>query len=163
MPKYSVVVVDRARARMFGLKEADIGEPGPNLVEISDLANPEAEVAGKELWSDNKSGRNASPAGGGAHGYDDHRSAHRKETVQRFAKQVAAEIASVVKKNQSSKLVLVADKHMLGHMREVLNPVTGVQVYEVAKDLTKLSPKELHSYLADAKRLPAREIPYPVS
>lgn len=47
---------------------------------------------------------------------------------------------------------------MLGFMRSEFDPLlkTGVKVHDIAKDLGKLSPHEVHQYLAKAKMLPAR-------
>jgi len=69
-----VTVVNGSRARFFSLQPAETPayESSPRLVEHEDLVNPENESADKTLWSDNSSG-NRSSAGGGAHGYDDHR------------------------------------------------------------------------------------------
>ena len=158
MSKYCVVVADGARARLFSLKEAAIGEGGPDLVEVSDLANCEVEAAGKDIYSDVKSGRNAAPAGGGAHGYDDHRDRHINESERRFARQIAAETAKAVTQQKSGCLVVAADPHMLGYLREAMSAnVGGITVREIVKDLTKLAPRELHEYLAADHMLPARQ------
>ena len=158
MSDYCVVVADGARARLFALAEAGIGEGGPNLVEISDLANSEAEAAGKDLYSEQKSGRNAAPAGGGAHGYDDHRDRHIQESERRFAKQIAAAAADAVARQKAGCLVLAADPRMMGHLRDAMSDIAaGIRVKEVAKDLTKLSAYELHEHLAGDEVLPARQ------
>ncbi len=160
MSKYCVVVADGARARLFSLEEAGIGEGGPDLVEVSDLANSEVEAAGKDIYSDMKSGRNVAPAGGGAHGYDDHRDRHIDESERRFAKQIAAATADAVVQQKSGCLVVSADPHMMGHLREAMSlNVGGITVREVVKDLTKLAPQELHEYLAADHTLPARQSP----
>ncbi len=162
MSKYCVVVADGARARLFSLDEAGvgIGEGGPDLVELSDLANSEVEAAGQEIYSNVKSGRNVGSAGGGAHGYDDHRDQHIEESERRFAKQIAAAATDAVVRQKPGCLVVSADPHMMGHLREAMNSsVGGIQVKEVVKDLTKLAPQELHEYLAGDHMLPARQTP----
>lgn len=157
MSKYCVVVADGAKARLFSMKEADISGGGPDLIEVSDLANLEVSVAGKDIYSNEKSGRNAAPAGGGAHGYDDHRDRHIEENQRSFAKQIVAAVTDEVERQQSSCLVVAADPHMMGHLREAMSSgVNGVVVKEVVKDLTKLEPQRLHQYLADSSMLPAR-------
>lgn len=159
MSEYCVVVADGARARLFSLEEAEISESGPNLVEVSDLTNSEVEAAGKEIYSDDKSGRNASP-GGGAHGYDDHRDRHIDESERRFAKQIAAAAADAVVRQKPGCLVVAADPRMLGHLREAMSSsVGGIKIQEVAKDLTKLAPQELHQHLSTDHMLPARQVP----
>ncbi|MFC1748937.1 host attachment protein [Pseudomonadota bacterium] len=159
MSDYCVVVADGARARLFTLEQADIGESGPNLVEISDLANPESNAAGKEIYSEDKSGRGVSTGGGGAHGYDDHRNQHIDETERRFAKIVAAAAAGSVQQNKLGCLIVAAEPRMMGHLRDAMGPaVAGLKVKEVVKDLTKLSAYELHEHLAADNVLPAREV-----
>jgi len=158
MSKYCVVVADGARARLFSLREPEIGEYGPDLVEFSDLANAEIEASGKEIYSDNKSGRNAAPAGAGAHGYDDHRDKHIEESERRFAKQVAAAAADAVVQQSSGCLVVAADPQMMGHLREAMGAsVSGIKVKEVVKNLTKLGVQELQEHLAADHMLPARQ------
>lgn len=158
MSDYCVVVADGARARLFSLEQADIGEAGPNLVEISDLANPEAEEAGKEIYSEDKSGRNVSTGGGGAHGYDDHRDRHAEENERRFAKQIVAATAEALAQQKAGCLVVAADPRMMGHLRDAMgSSAPGLKVKEVAKDLTKLSTHDLHEHLAADQLLPARQ------
>ena len=159
MSKYVVVVADGAKARFFTLEEAPVGEGGPNLVEHDDLVNPEGDAAGKDLYSEAKSGRNEAPGGGGAHGYDDHRGGHEGEIERRFAKLVMEASAGALKQHQCKRLVLVAEKRMLGHLRAAMDALsaTGARVEEVAKDLTKLSVSELHAYLAKEGILPERQ------
>ena len=159
MSRYCVVVADGARARFFSLEEADIGESGPNLVEHDVLVNPEAESAGKDIYSNDKSGRNAAPMGAGAHGYDDHRDSHSDELEHRFAKKVAHEAVTAASQRQATRLVVVADKRMMGHLRSVIvvPPTAGFRVSELAKDLSKLSLTELHAHLASDGMVPPRE------
>lgn len=158
MSDYCVVVADVAKARLFALEEADIGEGGPNLIEISGLANSEAEAAGKEIYSDDNPGRNVSSGGGGAHGYDDHRAQHLEEVERRFAKVVVAATLEAVERDKSGCLVLIAESRMMGHLREALRRnAIDLKIKEVVKDLTKLPRYELHKYLAMNRVLPERE------
>ena len=156
-----VIVADSARARFFVLDEAAEGAGGPDLVELEDLVNPEAESAGKDLYSENKSGRNTAPMGAGAHGYDDHRDRHVAELERRFASLVAGRGVQGATGRQSGRLVMVAEKRMLGHLREALAalPAHSWQVSELAKNLTKLSAHDLHEHLAENDLLPERRVP----
>ncbi len=163
MTDYCVVVANGARARFFTLQGAKVPEieGGPNLVEQgSNLVNPEKELPDRELWS-NEYGRNRAPSGGPAHGYDDHRAQHDEELVRRFARRVAEETARRVQANSAAHVVLVAQKRTLGHLRPALEPLlrASVDVREVGKDLSKLSPTELHEHLARENVLPRRRIP----
>jgi protein required for attachment to host cells len=163
MSDYSVVVVDGARARFFTLEPADSPETegGPNLVERRDLVNPEQKIHSGHLWSDAKTGRNRAGGGGQAHGYDDHREQHVDEFKRRFAREIAQEAARVAQDNNARNIVLVAQKRMLGFLRSELDPLlkNGVSISEIAKDVSKLAPQELHRYLAKVKILPARRNP----
>lgn len=157
MSDYCVVVADGARARLFTLRDAAVGGGGPSLVEISDLANPE--LAAEVLKGDEKRGHSVASASSGPHGFEDHRDRHRQEGERRFAKQVAAEAATVVGREKAGCLVVAADARMLGHLREALNLPATVRISEVAKDLTKLAPQELQGHLAADNALPARKSP----
>lgn len=161
MTQYCVVVANGSRARFFTLKDAEIPEiqSGPNLIETNDLLNPEHEATGSELWSEIKSGRNRS-ANGNAHGYDDHRSQHEDEFERRFANSIADEISRMSKEIKASNIVLVSQKRMLGFLRGAISPtLNGTTTTELAKDLSKLKPLELHEHLAREKILPQRQAP----
>jgi len=162
MSDYCVVTVDGVRARFFYLEP--VGQPavesGPNLVEHREaLINTESELSGRELWSDTKTGRNA--ASGMAHGYDDHRDQHAEEFKRRFAKQVADEAVQLAQRQGAKKLILAAEKQMLGYLRNALHvsPKAGYEVHELAKDLSRLSPQELQGHLAAEGLVPPRQRP----
>jgi protein required for attachment to host cells len=129
------------------------------MVEHGGLVNPEQEAAGKELWSDNKSGRNRSSGGGGAHGYDDHRNQHRAEYERRFVQSVAGEAANLARTQGASRMVITADNRMLGMLRGELHRSNGLDLKEVAKDYSKLSVQDLHEQLAALNLVPARRKP----
>ncbi len=163
MSEYCVVVADGARARFFTLEpvESPGTESGPNLVERKDLVNPEQRAHSAQLWSDAKTGRNRVAGSGQAHGYDDHRTRHAAEFKRRFARNVAQEAARVVQTNGAKNLILVAQKRMLGFLRDELDTLlkNGITVHAVAKDLCKLAPQEVHKYLAKETALPPRRNP----
>lgn len=160
MSDYCVVVVDSARARFFTLEAAEVPEleSGPNLVECNDLVNPEAALSGRETWTESKSGRNTARGGGSAHGYDDHRDGHGEEVSRRFARRIAEATESLARRNGVKYLVLVAANRMLGFLRECITLPSGkkIEVREVAKDLARLSPREIHRNLNSHGALPAR-------
>ncbi len=157
-----VVVAGGSRARFFTLEEADYPglQSGPNLCEINDLVNSEKTVHGVDQWSDTKSGRNRA-SNGAAHGYDDHRSQHEDEFERRFARDVAREASRLLSKNSARQLVVVAQKRILGFLRHELDALikTGVDIKELAKDLSKLSALEVHEHLAREQLLPQRRSP----
>ena len=157
-----IVVADGSRARFFQLEEPALPEvePGPNLMEVNDLVNTEKEAHGNEIWSEAKSGRNRAPTGG-AHGYDDHRDSHEEELERRFARDIAAEAVRLSEKAGSREILLVAQKRALGFLRNELDPLVkrGIRVKELAKDLSKLKPHEIHEHLAREKLIPRRRPP----
>jgi protein required for attachment to host cells len=152
MSEYCIVVADGARARFFTLEPVHSPETegGPNLLEREDLLNPEQKVHSGQLWSDAKTGRNRTPGGGQAHGYDDHRTQHVDEYKRRFARSVAHQAAQLVQTNGARNVILVAQKRMLGLLRGEFDALVknDVSVSTVAKDLSKLTPQEVHRYLA---------------
>jgi len=162
MTQYCVVVTNGAHARFFTLQQSEIPEleSGPNLIEQQQLSNPQKETQGTALWSDAKSGRNRSANGGQAHGYDDHRSQHQDEYERRFAVSIADECARLSHSSKASDVVLVSQKRMLGFLRSAMeSKLDGVNLQELAKDLSKLSPHELHEHLAREQLLPRRRSP----
>ncbi len=163
MRKYLVVAADGSRARIFDLVPAEFPEleSSPNLVEIEDLINPEMEEKGRDIWSEEKSGRGKAPGGGPAHGYDDHRERHLDAISQRFAREVAGHITRQLSERGSETLVLAAEHRFLGHLREALQGALGggLDVVEVDLNISKLGPIELHEHLARQNLIPERRPP----
>lgn len=162
MTNNCVIVAGGNKARFFALQDVETPEleSGPNLRELTGMVNSDRQLPDQVQWSDNKSGRNRTRQGA-THGYDDHRSQHADEYERRFARDVATEAARVAREENAARVVLVAQKRMLGFLRDHLDPLvkTGVQVQELAKDLHKLSPRDLHEHLANAALLPRRQAP----
>lgn len=158
MNHYSVIVAGGSRARFFTLKDATVPEleSGPRLVELRDLISPENKAHEGTLWSDSKTGGNRAPGGGPAHGYDDHRAQHEDEFERRFARDIAEEATRLVKSDNIQHVILVAQKRMLGFLRNALAPLlkAGVHIQEFAKDLVKLPPQDLHAHLSRQRLLP---------
>ena len=160
---YLVVVADGTCARFFTLEAAaqPSVESGPHLRERDDLVNTEHEQGGRDKYSTTRTGLNLNPHGGPSHGYDDHRAHHEQEHERRFARDIAARALSLAQEHHAGHLVLTAEKHMLGLLRDALKiPVkSGIDFRELAKDLTKLTPTQVHEHLAAAGVLPARHGP----
>jgi protein required for attachment to host cells len=158
MSDYCVVVTGGAHARFFTLEPVQFPEleSRPRLVYCRQLSNPQKESAGKDLYTDQKTGRGRAAHGGPAHGYDDHRSNHEDELDRRFARKVLEGAYSLVKTNNARCMVLVAPASMLGIIRQELRMLDkrGIDVKKVAKDMTKFSPQRIHDSLAREKILP---------
>jgi protein required for attachment to host cells len=162
MNQYCVVVANGARARFFTLEHSKYPEleSGPNLVEYNQIENTEMDTKSGALWSENKSGRNRGAKGGSAHGYDDHRSQHEDEYERRFANNIADEARRFSQAHKISDMIVVSQKRMLGFLRSAIEPrFSGIQTQELAKDLSKLNPIELHEHLAKEKLIPRRMAP----
>ena len=174
MNQFFVAVIDGTRARFFTLEQPTLPEyeSGPNLIEQECLANTVKELHGKELWANTKTGRNRG-SGNKGHGYDDHRNNHLGELERSFAKEISTKIVSFTENygsNQvsSNQVILVAEPQILGLLRESLNILAGrrldgmgsknLHIQELAKDLSKLKPLEIHEYLADKNMIPARKV-----
>ncbi|MBA1149168.1 host attachment protein [Ectothiorhodospiraceae bacterium WFHF3C12] len=159
MSDYCVVVAEGARARFFTLEPVEVPEfeSGPNLKEWNTLMNPEHKAHQREVYTDVRSGRNRGNAGE-AHAYDDHRDQHDAEMEHRFARTIAGELEQFAGEHSASRVVLCAEKQMLGYLRGALNGHArkDLAITEVAKDLTRLSPRDLHEKLARDGVLPKR-------
>ncbi len=164
MNQYLVVAADAVRARFFHLQGADEPalESGPNLVEDDVLLNPEQAMSDRDVFSENKSGRNRT-MGSSPHGYDDHRDKHADENARKFARLIAKEIVTRAAKRSMRHIVLSADKRMLGMLRPQLDAGRQAQweIRECAADVSKLAPDALHHHLAGKKLLPPRRRPGP--
>jgi len=159
MNQYCVVVANGSKARFFTLENPEDPEAqyGPNLIKQADLVQNEAELSDQELWSDSKNGGNRGH-GGQSHGYDDHRDQHRDEADKRFAHTIVNECKRFSHNN--AKIILVSQKRMLGHLRHAMqSDMNGLQPDELAKDLIKLNPLDLHEHLAKEKLIPERRAP----
>jgi protein required for attachment to host cells len=155
-----VIVADGSRARVLTLEEelTPTADPSPCLIEQRDLLNPEADAKERDLWSD-KSGRGRE-IGAHAHGYDDHRAAHADEFKRRFAARVVEEVRALVHARGSDRVIVAAERQMLGFLRPALAHALehDVEICEVAKDLSRLSAAELQERLAGENLVPHRRI-----
>lgn len=160
MNQILVAIIDGTRARLLTLQQPELPEyeSGPNLVEYKSLFNPAKELQGKELWATVKTGRNQGQ-GSQVHAYDDGRQEHVNEYERRFVQMIANEIVNFNKNKRIQRLLLVAEPHILGVVREVIAPLVpkNLQIQELAKDLCKLKPKEIYEYLAQKNLLPTRK------
>ena len=155
---YFLVVASGAHARFFTLEPAEHPEveSGPNLIERGELSSLEKEKRAGDLFSDSKPGRGRAPQGGSSHGYNDHRLQHEDEMDRRFAHRVMERTILLVQAHQASCLVLVAPPRMFRLFRRDLDILRkhGVELHKVAKDISKLSLKQIHNLLAKEKMIP---------
>jgi protein required for attachment to host cells len=140
-----VAVVDGARARYFtvGTRVVPGGAEKNKLVEIETLINPAHRIKDGDLFSDPRPGLRKAFAGGPGHGVDDKRDAHTAEFDRKFAKLVVKRMAELIREHRVSYAILAAAPMMLGHLREYRNVLPRVEIGELPKHLTELSPHEL--------------------
>ena len=151
MRSYLVAVVDGAHARFFTLAAAefsDQGQSGPHLTEHSSLNNIEKPIATKGV-SNNQIGRKH-------HGNRHEKTTQLTEINRRFASKVVQHVVTIVQRVPAHQLVLVAEPHILGALRESASGQlpSAMTVSELAKDLCRLKAHELHKYLANKQVLP---------
>jgi len=156
MNQYCVVVTNGSKARFFTLQDAEHPEiqSSPNLVESNILLHPDHEHAMKtrELHQHANMSEIAMK--------DERPEVHHPEFDRRFASDIVKEASRISAVENHSPVLLVSKKSMLGHLREAAhNRLRGVETHELAKDLSKLSPRELHNYLAKEHLLPERKTP----
>ncbi len=154
-----VVAAEGARARFFTLEHSEVPEleGGPDLIEHESLANPRHRAHHEKIYSDARGGRNQGPAGQ-SFGYDEHRDGFQEELEGRFARDIAEQLGRISERDGPRRVILCAEKRMLGFLRSALNGGVGngVRITEVPKDLTKLPAQALHARLADEGLMPAR-------
>jgi protein required for attachment to host cells len=159
--RYCVVAADAGRARILTLGTASPGDPTPvSLVEVADLTNPARRTRDGDLFSDTRPGLRRESATGPTHGVDDRRDSQRAEADRRFAEMVADEAQAAWLDEPGCHIVVTAPPKMLGSLRPAIaRRMTGaapLDVEELDKDLSRLSPPALHDALAEAGLLPAR-------
>jgi protein required for attachment to host cells len=158
MTDWCIVVADGSRARLF-TAEFHAGESSATLKDREDLVSPERNLTGREIFANVKSGRNREARNAQAHGYDDHRTRHREETERRFAKQIAAATADIVKRHASDWLVIVADPRLLGLLRKPLDAKlpAGLPRIELREDLSWHALPQIRRVLERRGVLPASQ------
>jgi protein required for attachment to host cells len=150
-----VVVADGARARFFFAAAPSRNRPGsrPTLEERADLTNAGQQHPGA---SGTVSGVDRHRASAGGAGRNDDTSAinHKREHDRQFAAEIAQKLAECCEEWEVPNVVLVADKHTLGQLRQTTDHLTGVMIREFPKDLSKLEPPQIQTHLTTAGLMP---------
>jgi protein required for attachment to host cells len=146
-----IIAADGMRARMFVVQQDASLQAGSRLIEKIHLVNTELRARGTDA-PQVRSERNTSRQAGPMHPQDAERDWHRAELERRFAREIAAHAASLVKTGAATRLVLAATPRMLGHVRAPLRKALGprMKVAEIGRDYTHLTPARLHGRLAAA-------------
>jgi len=145
-----ILVADRARARLFELApppENRASDPA-RLLEREALVDPEGEVPVNPLFSDPHRGTNHARSGA-SYEYDEHREQHRQEVARRFAKRIAVAAADFARSRGTARMILAAEPHMLGLLRDNVPRLLPKEValVELARDLSWHSPEHIRDVL----------------
>ena len=150
-----VVVADGARARFFYAAPPTRGRPGSRMTfeERADLTNPGQQHPG---MTGVVSGVDRHRAGAGGAGRNDDASEfnRRREEDRRFSVAIIDKAAECCASWETPTVVLVADKHTQGQLRQHTHGLTGLTIRELSRDLSGLTLPQLQVHLADAGLLP---------
>jgi len=160
MNRTCIVVADIRLARVYCTEAVDSPRVKMKLVEQASLSNPGANLKalGRSTSGRTRTETNTNREAGPMHPIGAQRERHRLELDRRFCQEIARETAAVTKEWNGGAVVLVAEPRQLGLMREPLRHVLhqGIELKELAKDLTNLTPAELCKRLTLGSLLPAR-------
>jgi len=152
--KQCIVVADKARARLFTIEDTNdspFEERHRRLREHSDLVNPEGTLTDQEVFRDRPAGRWARrrPTGGGGYGGEDGKLMPRRESVRRFAKELAAAASELVRSQKSKEVVLVASPKFLGVVRAEVRKALpkSVGLTELGEDLSRQATPQIERVL----------------
>lgn len=153
--KACVATVDSAHARLFTYD--DTGDEGATLGSERTFESPGRTEHG--MFTDHQgmkpgvvgtAGHPGASHRGGHGSVDDHRTGHLAELDARFAKQVVEELATWVREQGASNIIIAASPKMLGTLRSHLGPLTraGASVTEVDENMNNLSTAQIQEKLA---------------
>jgi len=148
--KTHVIVADAARARVFLVQRSPEQHPNApvSLKEVMAMVNSEAELRGKELFANARSGTNRAPDGH-EYQYDDHRARHREEIERRFAKEISRWVTELVRNEDANGIVLAVEPRMLGLLRhELANKLNADSITSIPRDLSWQDPEHIRETLA---------------
>ena len=143
MSKPWIVVADQSKARIF-----TVDTPRGPLQQIEELEHPEGRERIQELTSDLPGRAFDSSGVGGRHAMSTSVDPKEQEAI-RFAKHIAEHVRSGCTQGRCDRLMLVAGPPFLGLLREHLNPINGVEVTEIGKNLGQFSVHEIRSHLPE--------------
>ena len=158
MSNNAVVIADAARARFF--VERFVKHPAPRagyrLEELADLVHPSARMSDEAQLSESRPGSFRSAGGAPGHALSDHREARRDEQDKQFAAEIVQTALQFCRDQSAPRIVLAADPHMLGFLRGFTDQLhkQGIALRDLAKDLSRMRPDEIHAVLTKAELLP---------
>lgn len=141
MSKNWILVSNSNRARIFAIDSAT-----KSLIEIEDLAHPEARLHTREITSD-LPGKYHGGGPSGHHAVEAKSDAH-KFAREEFAREIASYLHSNLDKDRYDSLVLVCEPAFLGELRQELDERVKERVtLEVTKNLVKQPVDVIRAHL----------------
>jgi protein required for attachment to host cells len=155
MYRVCIALVDATRARLFTFERVTEGaDTRDELVERTDLANPQRRRRPSEPFSDTRPG--SSRTGHLQFAFDDHRDHHISQIDDEFARMAMAALRELIDERPPQRVVICAPPRMLGRLRAAAPGLLPGEIAldEVARDLVKLSPGDMQLELASRDLLP---------
>jgi len=143
MSKPWIVVADQSKARIFTVDDSR----GP-LREIESLEHPEGRERIQDLTTDLPGRAFDSSGVGGRHAMGTSVDPRQQEAI-RFAKQIAELVRTGCTEGRCDRLFLVAGPQFLGLLREHLDPINGIEITEIGKNLGQYSSHEIRTHLPE--------------
>jgi protein required for attachment to host cells len=158
MDNICVVVADARRARIFLLQENEAPRAPFRLAERGTLSNLSLKARGRSVTGRVRTETNTNRQAGPMHPMVAQRERHRVELERRFSVEIARKAAALARNWSSGSVVLVADAHMLGFLRDAVRSALkpAIRVKELAKDYGRLTVSRLQVDLAENGIVPAR-------
>lgn len=144
-----IVVADTAEARFFLVLETSDPRRSFRLEETGRLSNPDVRRHGARSQRV-KSERNTNRQAGPMHPIGAQRERHRLEQDRRFGTLIVEHAAHLVAEWKEGRVLLIAEPHMLGLIREALRHALRREIRfdELARDYTGFSVGELERTVA---------------
>lgn len=135
-----IIVANSSMARIFNRVNQH------SLVEFETLVHSESRLRNLEIVSD-KPGRDFESVGITRHGVG-HSTTPKKHEFDVFAHEIADYLDEARRKGEFEQLYITAAPHLLGLLRQAMNPQTLKFVRgETDKDMTQLKPEEILAQL----------------
>ena len=136
-----ILIANRVGARI-------VDKQGSKFTLIETISHEQGRLRDREVNSD-KQGRGFDRKGGGGHALTASETAHEHD-AKAFAQELAAKLRDERNAKHFERLVLVAEPHFLGLLRDALDSVTARTVIaSVSKDLSRIALSDLASHLPE--------------
>ncbi len=157
MYRVCIALIDATRARLFTFERTTEGpDTHEELVERTDLVNPQRRRRPSELFSETRPG--SSRTGHLQYAFDDHRDNHISQLDEKFARMALAALRELIDERPTQRVVIGASPRMLGRLRAAAPGLLpdDIALDEISRDLVKLSFAEVRAELAARGLLPSR-------